>query len=694
VASAINIVLNAIDNYSGTLTGLNQGLEILSKGFGLVKDAAGFAFDTIGKGVELARLGGAFDEQRNQFENLARSYKISGQEIIDAVQEISGNTVTEFEAIKTATVATASGLRGKEMQDALTYAKRWSEATGGSFQDAAEQIFEALSSGRTSVLKQMGLVVESGAKVEDITKAISQGLKRFGDTGFNTADALDSLGVAQDDLSRKLGQGVNQSQEFQSVLGAVSETVFKFVKGFNPKPISVFVDLLISGAKSIGRAFFDAFPAVGKGVEALLANTGKSIEAFSKYAINTIFGIARSVGEGVNMAIDFIQGANIGNIFSKAAQSVSLIVGTLVEGTVKAVSAAIDFILGGLDDLSSGVAEVVRSFPNVAEALGIDADQIDQLGSSIDKVRSTISGGLDGIGNFAFAVGEKVALGLDNFNDSAEKYKVNLNSIDAAQKRALAALQDKGAKLTLTADYSGLLSAEEELRIKSGAAKDEEAARLAEEKASLKEREKATKEAAKEIEKAAKEEQKAREQAAKEAAKEEIYQARDAAKAKKEAYREAEKAARDAEREATAAAKDAAKERSILAEQEAFAKATLAKAARARAEQAEAEAEAASARAEQLARNTADRVRELLGDAGTIKVDLDKTFDPNELQRLVDGKIKADLEIKLSDDLSKKKDDDAAELDENSILAALVKILLNALKGIAAAEGTPVAVSS
>ncbi|HQB83455.1 MAG TPA: hypothetical protein PLR50_08165, partial [Candidatus Rifleibacterium sp.] len=82
------------------------------------------------------------------------------------------------------------------------------------------------------------------------------------------------------------------------------------------------------------------------------------------------------------------------------------------------------------------------------------------------------------------------------------------------------------------------------------------------------------------------------------------------------------------------------------------------------------------------------------GDSGTIKVDLDKKFDPNELQRLVDGKIKADLEIKLSDDLSKKKDDDAAELDANSILAALVKILLNALKGIAAAEGTPVAVSS
>ncbi len=672
MASAINIVLNAVDKYSSTLTGLNQGLELLSKGFGLVKDAAGFAFDTIGKGVELARLGGAFDEQRNQFENLANSYKLNGQQIIDTVQEISGRTLTEFQSIRTATVATASGLRGKEMEEALQYAKRWSEATGGSFEDAAERIFTALSSGRTSVLKQMGLVVEQGAKVEQITAAISQGLKRFGDTGFNTADALDSLGAAQDDLARKVGQGVNQSKEFQSVLGGVADAVFKFVKGFDPKPISVFFDLLVSGAKGIGRAFFDAFPAVGKGVDALLSDTSKSIESFSKFAINTVFGIARSVGEGVNLAIDFIQGANIGNIFSKAAQSVSLVVGTLVEGTVKAIGGAIDFILGGLDDLSSGVAEIVRSFPNVAEALGIDPEQIDQLGSSIDKVRQTISGGLDGIGNFAFAVGEKIALGLDDFNDSAEKYKVNLNSIDAAQKRALSALQDKGAKLTLTADYSGLLSAEEELRIKSGAAREEEKARQAEEKAAIK----------------------ARENAAKDAAREEIAQAKNTAKAKKDAYKEAEQAAKEAEREAVAAAKEAAKEKNILAEQEAFKKAALAKAARREAEQAEAEAEAASAKAEQLARNTADRVRELLGDAGTIKVDLDKRFDPKELENLINGKIKTDLEIKLSDDLSEKKKADESTLDENTVLQALVKLLLNALSGAAAGEGVPIAVTS
>ena len=246
MASAINIVLNAVDKYSSTLTGLNQGLELLSKGFGLVKDAANFAFDTIGKGVELARLGGAFDEQRNQFENLANSYRLNGQQIIDTVQEISGRTLTEFQSIKTATIATASGLRGKEMEEALQYAKRWSEATGGSFEDAAEKIFTALSSGRTGVLKQMGLVVEQGAKVEDITKAITLGLKRFGDTGFNTADNLDSLSAAQEDLTRKLGQGINQSKEFQSVLGGVSDAVFNFVKGFNPKPISVFVDLLVS----------------------------------------------------------------------------------------------------------------------------------------------------------------------------------------------------------------------------------------------------------------------------------------------------------------------------------------------------------------------------------------------------------------------------------------------------------------
>ena len=198
----------------------------------------------------------------------------------------------------------------------------------------------------------------------------------------------------------------------------------------------------------------------------------------------------------------------------------------------------------------------------------------------------------------------------------------------------------------------------------------------------------------KEIEKAAKEEEAARKSAAQRAAKEEIYQAQDAAKAKRKEYQNALEAAREAEREERQLRKSAAKERNFIAEQELFAQEQAAKRARERANQLEKEAEEASRNAQLLARNTADRVRELLGDAGTIKVDLDKRFDPKELETLINGKIKTDLEIKLSDDLSEKKKADESTLDENTVLQALVKLLLNALSGAAAGEGVPIAVTS
>ena len=442
MASAINIVLNAVDKYSSTLTGLNQGLELLSKGFGLVKDAAGFAFDTIGKGVELARIGGAFDEQRNQFENLANSYKLNGQQIIDTVQDISSNTVTELEAVKIATKAVAVGLQGPDLQNALAYAKKWSEATGESFESAAERITTALGTGRFGVLRQMGLIVEKGATTEQVLKSISAGLQRFGETGFNAADKLDSLNVAQEDFTRKIGQGINQSKEFQSVLGTVADAVFNLVKGFIPAPVTVFVDLLVKGAKSIGSAFLTAFPSVNKALEALFTDTKSAVANLTRFMIDASFGTVRQISSAINTVVDLVQGLNIGNIFSKAAQSIALIVGTLIEGIAKSVSFVINYVLKGFDNLALGLAATIRKFPNIADALGIDPDEVEGLADSFNSIRTSLTGGLDGIGNLAFDAGKNIAFALNDFNKSADKYKISLDAIDKAQADAKKSAED------------------------------------------------------------------------------------------------------------------------------------------------------------------------------------------------------------------------------------------------------------
>lgn len=438
--AAINIVLNAVDKYSGTLTGLNQGLELVGKGLDALKFAAGAAFDAVSKGVELARIGGAFNEQRNQFENLAKSYKLNGQAIIDTVKETSANTISEFDSIAIATKAVAAGLQGKELNDALLYVKRWSEATGESFQGAAEKVFTSLSSGRYSVLRQMGLVIENGAKLNDVTAAMSEGLKRFGETGFNSADKLDALNASQDDLIRKFGQGINASKGFQSVLGTISDAVVKLVKDFDPAPIAVFVDLLVSGANVAAQAFFNAFPQIKKIIDFTLSNSGLAVKRFSTFVIDNVFALTKTIAEAINATINVITGFNVGNVFSKAFQSITIIVGGIVKFVAGAVSQTVDVVLSGFDNLFLALAGLADKFPSIFAELGFSGEDIRDFSDGIDTIRKGVVGAADGIGDFVFDASKKAALLADDFNKTAKSLRVDLGSIEEAQKKAVASL--------------------------------------------------------------------------------------------------------------------------------------------------------------------------------------------------------------------------------------------------------------
>jgi hypothetical protein len=273
---------------------------------------------------------------------------------------------------------------------------------------------------------------------------MAEGLKRFGETGFNTADKLESLGVAQEDFTRKVGQGINQSKEFQSVLGSLSDAVFSLVKGFNPAPITAFVDLLVKGAKSIGSAFLKEFPSIKTGLDTLLNDTKGSVTNLTNFIIDASYGVVRQIASAANLVVDILQGLNIGNIFSKAVQTISLVVGTMVEGVAKGISALINVVLTGFDNMILGIVQLADKFPSISEALGIDSNELNGLADSMNNIRESVTTGLDSIGNSAFEAGKSVALGLDDFNKNAEKYKISISGIEQAQADA-----KKGAEALL-----------------------------------------------------------------------------------------------------------------------------------------------------------------------------------------------------------------------------------------------------
>lgn len=438
--SAINIVLNAIDNYSGAITGLNQGLELLGKGFGFVKDAAGFAFNTINSGIELAKVGGAFQEQRSQFENLAASYKQNGQSIIDTVRETASYTVNEMDSIKVATKAMAAGLQGDNMKTALSYMKKWSEATGESFLSVSDRAFTALSSGKTALLNQMGLFIDKGDDLNAIVGKMSDGLKRFGTTGFNASDQFEALSASQDDFWRKVGQGVNNSEGFQKILTTLTDAVVGFVRGFNPAPVTLLFDLITDGAIDVYKTFADAFPAASKLLESLFTNPVQGAKELSRASVDVFYGIYKAAAEAVNGILETFKSINSNNLLGDLAAGVLKFFAysgsTFVNVVEKSVSFAADIVAKAL----SGFGQFLANSPRIADFLGIDPDAFNFKQSAEDLKQSvrTVTGAFKlGFDDLFVKSGDL----FGGLNNKFEGLKTNLSDIDKAHKTALTSLK-------------------------------------------------------------------------------------------------------------------------------------------------------------------------------------------------------------------------------------------------------------
>lgn len=449
--SAVRIVLNAVDQYSGTLTGLNQGLDLVSKAFNGIQKAASVALDAISSGLDLAAKGGAFSEMNNQFNNLADSLNVSGPAIVRQVREVALQTITETEAIRVSTKALAAGLTGEDLTTILNFTKRFTEATGDSFSAMSEQIFTSLASGRYSVLRQMGLVIESGASLTDVVKAAENQVKKFGDSGFNAADNLAALSAAQDDFTRKIGQSINDAPEFQRILANLSKSARDFVDSFDPAAFTDFVDSIVLTLESIFNAFVDNFPGIRSTIDSTFSSGQASARDFTLYIVDAVFQIVNTVGAGINQIIGFIQQVNSNNVLTKIVDGFvqAVIYGTDTVATV--ITGVIDLILQGFEAITTSLEVILRDaegLQKIFDAVGIDidlegfantagvlADTVDEARQALPGLKEEFSGVLES------ASGESEKL-LQNFNEGLEGWKVNLDGVDKKQADIIQKIND------------------------------------------------------------------------------------------------------------------------------------------------------------------------------------------------------------------------------------------------------------
>jgi hypothetical protein len=419
----VRIVLNAVDKYSGVLTGLNQGLELVSKAMGAVKIAGTAAFDAIGAGINLAAQGGAYREMKSQFDEVAATYKRNGDAILKSLNGISNGSLKMNDAVSLAGKAITTGLGGPSIEKVFTFVKRRTELTGESFQAMSEQVFNAIQSGRYSVLKQMGLVIQKGDGLQQILGKIEAATKGYGQAAFNAGDNIEALTAASSNFWTKIGLAINDTPLFQRAITAVTEAVTDFVDSFDTRQLSRFVEYFLQVGSVLLRAAKEAFGGVAKTIYESFATLGTSgvAQSFTKQVLAAFTAVAQAgsaVGKYVSNLVAVIASGwgKILNVVGIAVTTVETMVDDLSRYVAEKVLSLVRSIAGTFRDWVSASGDV-------ASLLGIDKLS-EGMNAAEDAAREMFKLAKEG----GPEVGKQIGLGFLDAAESAEKFADSVSS--------------------------------------------------------------------------------------------------------------------------------------------------------------------------------------------------------------------------------------------------------------------------
>jgi hypothetical protein len=231
---------------SASIVTLNQAWQLTTGVMSAVADGAKLVIDGFVKiGTETKQLltdGGNFNEQFGQFARLAQNKGLQPDKLILDIQNITSNTTDLSKTISVASKAISAGFSERQMNLAFTYAKKFSESTGESFDAVANKIVQAMATGRKTTLQTLGIIVEKGGDAQEAFKALEKALGNFGNAGFNAADKFISVNNSLDEFYKKTAQAANAAPTLQNMLDNMATSVFNFVKNFDYSKFETFFE--------------------------------------------------------------------------------------------------------------------------------------------------------------------------------------------------------------------------------------------------------------------------------------------------------------------------------------------------------------------------------------------------------------------------------------------------------------------
>ena len=460
--SAISITLKAIDEYSGVLTGLNQGFELVGKGIAAMQAVGELAFAAVEAGiglvtdaVELAGQGGNYTEMRRQFNNVAESFRVDGDSIIEDLNKISVNMVSLADQTRIAGKAIISGLDQEQIATVFEFVKRRTEMTGESFEAMSEKIFTAFASGKFTPLEKLGIEIDKDETQSTAIRRLELALVAYGDAGFNTTDKINALKNAQNSFTTALGVAINESPTFQKAMTGITDAVWTMLDKFDPRPITEFFEAMYDFGSIIIDSLIDIIPGLRDIYNTTIdffSNSMDSSEQFSVAVVNVVFGIVRSVAEGINSILDLLETTGI---LTAVEFIVSAFVDTIRLGldmSIGLVGRFVSYVIDTSSSVISAIGEMARNSPMIAEAMGLDPEGLAMVENGLNKAGRSVDGFMDAWDN--------VDEGLDiaqEFNaalaDGIRNFKIDTDSLDRIEED----MKDRISDIDFSQDWKDAL---------------------------------------------------------------------------------------------------------------------------------------------------------------------------------------------------------------------------------------------
>jgi hypothetical protein len=195
-------------------------LDGILKATGVAFAAAGAAATAAAAGVVvLGQRGAVVGDVASAFASLSESAGVTADVMLGALQQGVRGTLSDFELMRLANKAMGAGLvaTADDFEVLAAGARLLAKRTGGDTAQAFEVMTNAMASGRTAQLKQLGLFVDSKQAIEDYAAATKRNVSQLNDSDRAMALQIATLKALRTELKENAPPAADFGEKIEQI---------------------------------------------------------------------------------------------------------------------------------------------------------------------------------------------------------------------------------------------------------------------------------------------------------------------------------------------------------------------------------------------------------------------------------------------------------------------------------------------